>query len=172
MKTIPRKWFVLAGVAVLVLAAAGVIFYGQRIVSPSSRMEAGAGHATRISQAASSAAPPAPNMNQPRLAPVQLTPQRLQSIGVTFGAVEEKPVSDEIRVTGNVVVDERRVAYVQTRFPGWIRHVYVDANYQYVHKGQPLFTIYSPDLVTTEHEYLLAKQNAAALRGSSLACVA
>ena len=56
-------------------------------------------------------------------------------------------------------MNQRQLAYVQTRFPGWIQKVFANATYQYVRKGQPLFTIYSPDLVSTEQEYLLAKQN-------------
>ena len=86
-------------------------------------------------------------------------PQRLQSIGVKTGEVERKSVEDEIRTTGNVAVDETRLAYVQVRFSGYIQKVFADATYQYVRKGQPLFTIYSPDLVATEREYLVAKQN-------------
>ena len=109
--------------------------------------------------------------NEPPLAPVQLTPQRLQSIGVKLGTAELKRVQAEMRVTGNVDVDERRIAYVQTRFPGWIRKVYADATYQYIRKGQPLFTIYSPDLVTTEQEYLLAKKNSEQLRTSTVSGV-
>jgi RND family efflux transporter MFP subunit len=93
------------------------------------------------------------------LAPVQISPQRLQSIGVKIGKVERKVVEDEIRTTGNVTVDERRLAYVQVRFSGYIQKVFADATYQYVRKEQPLFTIYSPDLVATEREYLVAKQN-------------
>jgi Cu(I)/Ag(I) efflux system membrane fusion protein/cobalt-zinc-cadmium efflux system membrane fusion protein len=81
-------------------------------------------------------------------------------------------VSDAVRATGNVEVDERRVASVQTRFPGWIRNVYADASYQFIRKGEPLFTIYSPDLVTTEQEYLLAKKNAEAVQSSSVSGVA
>lgn len=172
MKSVRRKRVIWAAVALLLLATAAAGFYWRRILQQLSHVEPGTVRSAQVSQAASSAAPPQPNNSTPRLAPVQLTPQRMQSIGVTLGRVESKPVSDEIRVTGNVEVDERRLVYVQTRFPGWIRNVYVDANYQYVHKGQPLFTIYSPDLVTTEHEYLLAKQNAAALEGSSIAGVA
>src|SRR5437870_3810671 len=61
-----------------------------------------------------------PEYNEVSLAPVQLTPQRMQSIGVKLGTVEIKRVSNEIRVPGNVEVDERRLAYVQLRFPGWI----------------------------------------------------
>lgn len=109
--------------------------------------------------------------SEPSLAPVQLTPQRLESIGVKVGTAELKQVQEEMRVTGNVDMDERRIAYVQTRFPGWIRKVYADATYQYIRKGQPLFTIYSPDLVTTEQEYLLAKKNSEQARTSTVSGV-
>jgi len=107
-----------------------------------------------------------------QLAPVQLTPQRMQSIGVKFGTAQISTVSNELRVTGNVDVDERRLATVQTRFPGWIRRVFADATYDYVRKGQPLFTIYSPDLVTTEQEYLLARKNQQRVHTSSVSGVA
>jgi Cu(I)/Ag(I) efflux system membrane fusion protein/cobalt-zinc-cadmium efflux system membrane fusion protein len=80
-----------------------------------------------------------------------------------------KDVHDEIRTVGNVEPDETRLAYVQVRFPGWIQKVFADSTYQYVRKGQPLFTIYSPDLVTTEQEYLLAKQNRSALADREIA---
>jgi Cu(I)/Ag(I) efflux system membrane fusion protein/cobalt-zinc-cadmium efflux system membrane fusion protein len=96
----------------------------------------------------------------------------MQSIGVTIGTVESKPVNDEIRFYGNVQANERRLAYVQTRFAGWIRQVYADATGDFIRKGQPLLTIYSPDLVTSEREYLLAKKNAAALQQSSVSGVA
>lgn len=109
--------------------------------------------------------------NEPALAPVQLTPQLLQTIGVKLGTAELKQVQDDIRVTGSVDVDERRIAYVQARFPGWIRKVYADATYQYVRKGQPLFTVYSPDLVTTEQEYLLARKNSEQVRNSTVSGV-
>jgi len=109
---------------------------------------------------------------QTPLAPVQLTPQRLQSIGVKTGVVEAKPGEDEVRTVGNVEVDETRLAYVQVRFPGWIQKAFANSTYQYVRRGQPLFTIYSPDLVTTEREYLLAKQNRNELAQSSVPGVA
>jgi RND family efflux transporter MFP subunit len=95
----------------------------------------------------------------PALGPVKLSPQRLQSIGVKFGEVENRPVDDRIATTGNVAVDETRVAYVQVRFSGYVQQVYVASTYQHVRRGQPLFTIYSPDLATTEREYLLAREN-------------
>ena len=117
-------------------------------------------------------APGTPASTETPLSPVQLTPQRLQSIGVKTGLVEAKPVEDEVRTVGNVEVDETRLAYVQVRFSGWIQKVFADSTFQYVRKGQPLFTIYSPDLVTTEQEYLLAKQSRTDLAQSSVPGVA
>jgi Cu(I)/Ag(I) efflux system membrane fusion protein/cobalt-zinc-cadmium efflux system membrane fusion protein len=107
---------------------------------------------------AGSMAAPLPPTEVP-LVPVQISPQRLQSIGVKTGEVEQKLVEDEIRTTGNVAVDETRLTDVQVRFSGYIQKVFANATYQYIRKGQPLFTVYSPDLVATEREYLVAKQN-------------
>jgi len=112
------------------------------------------------------------NMAETPLAPIQLTPQRMQSIGIVLGKVESKPVNSELRFYGNVQVDERRQAYVQTRFAGWIRKVYADATGNFIGKGQPLFTIYSPDLVSTEQEYLIAKKNSESLQRSGVSGVA
>jgi RND family efflux transporter MFP subunit len=121
---------------------------------------------------APSSAMAAANPRESPLAPIQLSPQRMQSIGVQTGRVAFKDVEDELRFAGNVQVDERRLAYVQTRFAGWIRHLYVATTGEFVRQGQPLFTIYSPDLVTTEQEYLLAQRNQRALEASSVDGVA
>src|SRR6266404_4898570 len=116
--------------------------------------------------------PQAGNMQETPLVPIQLTPQRMQSIGVVLGKVESKAVNTETRFYGSVQVDERRQAYVQTRFAGWIRKVYADATGNFIGKSQPLFTIYSPDLVATEQEYLLAKKNSESLQQSKVSGVA
>jgi len=104
----------------------------------------------------------------PTLAPVELSPERMQSIGVRTGRVEYKTINSEIRAMGTVEVDERRTAYVQTRYPGWVKDVFVNATYQFVRKGERLFTIYSPELVASQQEYLLAKANAGRLGQSSV----
>jgi Cu(I)/Ag(I) efflux system membrane fusion protein/cobalt-zinc-cadmium efflux system membrane fusion protein len=106
------------------------------------------------------------------LVPVQLTPERMQSIGVKIETVEYKQLKDDIRVTGSIAVDERLVSFVQARFPGYIRNVFANATYQYVRKGQALFTIYSPELVATQREYLLARENQKALSASTVGEVA
>jgi membrane fusion protein, copper/silver efflux system len=123
-----------------------------------------AGLCWRLAPAVSAADPSGPPPTaaeppEPPLAPLQISPQRLQSIGVTFGEVGRKVLTDDIRTTGSIAIDETRVSYVQVRFSGTIRKVFVDSTYRRVRKGEPLFTIYSPDLVATEREYLLARRN-------------
>jgi Cu(I)/Ag(I) efflux system membrane fusion protein/cobalt-zinc-cadmium efflux system membrane fusion protein len=119
---------------------------------------------------------PKPSMSDMKMdapvVPVQLTPERMQSIGLQTGTVEYKQLSDDIRATGTVDINERLVSYVQVRFPGYIRKVFANATYQYVRKGEPLFTIYSPDLVATQQEYLLARQNQKTMSASTVDGVA
>lgn len=119
----------------------------------------------------SSVSPSEQRMETP-LTPVQLSAERLQSIGVKFGAVTLKTVQDEIRTTGTVAIDETRLSYVQTRISGHIEKVFADATYQYVRKGQALFTLHSPELIAAEREYLLAKRNAKELSQSTVPGVA
>ena len=158
--------FFAALAVIVVLAAALAVDWRKGLrANPSGSSEAAA-------TAPSPAASPASQPGDLPLSPVQLTPERMQSIGVRLDTAKIERVSEEIRATGNVDLDERRIAYVQTRFPGWIRNVYADASYQFIRKGEPLFTIYSPDLVTTEQEYLLAKKNAEAMESSSISGVA
>ena len=96
---------------------------------------------------------------QPALATIQLSPQRMQEIGVTTTTVQRKNLNDTLTAPGNVTMDEERLSYVQVRFPGWIQQVFANATYQYVRKGERLFTIYSPDIVGSQQEYLLARKN-------------
>lgn len=152
---------------VLIAAAAGGWFYER-----GGRMAQAAEPASAAAPAGNSAAEAPTKPAKTPLAPVQLSPERLQSIGVKFGVVERKPIVKDIRTTGNVAVDETQLSYVQTRFSGYIDKVFADATYQYVRKGQPLFTIYSPQLVSAEREYLIAKQEAQSLAKSTVPGVA
>src|SRR6202166_4557077 len=106
-----------------------------------------------------------------QLAPIRITPERRQLIGLKFATVLRKDVSDRLETTGNIEADERLQGYVQTRFAGWIEKVFANSTYQYVRRGQPLFTIYSPDLVSTESEYLLAIEARKHVSNSSIADV-
>jgi RND family efflux transporter MFP subunit len=161
-----RKAFITTFVIALGMAAA-LIYFGLRTRAP--QMQASPTAAAQQPASNAETAPQQPAQAEPNLSPVQLSPQRMQSIGVKFAEVKRQSVHDEIRVTGNVEVNEERLAYVQTRFPGWIQKVFADATYQYVRKGQPLFTIYSQDLVSTEQEFLLALKNRQTLANTQTA---
>ena len=87
---------------------------------------------------------------------VQISPARQQLMGVTTALAEYRPIEKTIRTVGQVAIDETLLAHVHVRVSGWIQKVFVDYTWQPVAKGEPLFTLYSPDLLATEQEYLLA----------------
>ncbi len=166
-----RNAFLLAliGNLALVGVLAG-IWWKARRSAPTQNPAAAPNPAAQAAQNNPATLPPA-SMETP-LAPVQRSAEELQSIGVKFGEVARKPVNDEITTTGTVAIDETRLSYVQTRFSGYIKKVFADATYKYVRKGQPLFTIYSPELAAAEREFLLAQQNAKDLSPSTIPGVA
>ena len=149
MKTRAYQIALILSVAVCILLAATlayVLVYPRRAAAPASAQDPVVARGPETSSSPVQHADNAPATSEPTLAPIQISPRRLQQIGVTTATAEIKNVSDQLNVPGNVVIDEERLSYVQTRFPGWIQDVYANATYQYVHKGQPLFTVYSPDL--------------------------
>ncbi len=177
MKNYRIAFLALLGVNFALFAGLGAWWWQRRAVRAQASTPTATAVASRVSvqptgSAGGQAASAAFVSPAAALAPLQISPQRLQSIGVTTGTVERKVIHDDIRFVGNVAVDEQEQAYVQTRFSGWIQQVFANAKYQYVKKGQPLFTVYSQDLVTTEREYLLAKQNEQLLASSTVPDVA
>lgn len=91
-----------------------------------------------------------------KLSPVFIEPSRLQLYGVTTEIAMKRDLIRSIRTVGIVTVDERKVFKIQTKFSGWIEKLYVDFVNKPVLLGEPLFTIYSPELYATQEEYLLA----------------
>lgn len=87
---------------------------------------------------------------------VQISPRKQQLIGVQFTQPEYSDAGFTIRAAGKVAYDETRVAHVHTKFEGWIGDVFADFTGKQVKKGDPLFTIYSPELLATQQELLLA----------------
>ncbi|MSS73167.1 MAG: efflux RND transporter periplasmic adaptor subunit [Candidatus Latescibacteria bacterium] len=108
----------------------------------------------------------------PGLADVKISPERQQLIGVRMDVVERRPLNKAIRAGGRVDYDERKVAHIHTRIEGWIKKLFVDYTGQLVKKHQPLFTIYSPELVATQEEYLLALRAKRSLQGNPFQDVA
>ena len=101
-----------------------------------------------------------------------IAPERLQTIGAKFQEAARRPLDKMIRTVGRVEIDERLIARVNIKFEGWIDTLLVSAIGDHVEKGQKLFTIYSPDLVATQEEYLLALQGVRELGASEFPEVA
>lgn len=87
---------------------------------------------------------------------IRIDPITMQNMGVRLGRVERRSLVKDIRTVGNITYDETKIFRVNTKFSGWIERLYVDFVGEAVKKGQPLFDIYSPELVTAQEEYLLA----------------
>jgi RND family efflux transporter MFP subunit len=87
---------------------------------------------------------------------VRIDAERQQLIGVRYGTAEYASGTETIRAVGKVAIDEARVSHVHSRTEGWIEKVYANFVGDVVKKGQPMLTIYSPELLATQQEYLLA----------------
>lgn len=92
-------------------------------------------------------------------APVMISPARRQMLGVKIEQVIERTLESVVRTVGTVAYDERRIRQINPRVSGWITRLYADYTGRPVKKGDPLFILYSPDLVSTQEEYLLAKKS-------------
>ncbi|MGE0680246.1 MAG: efflux RND transporter periplasmic adaptor subunit [Candidatus Binatia bacterium] len=101
-----------------------------------------------------------------------VSPERLQSIGVRFDLAAQRPLERLIRTVGRVEVDETRLAHVNIKIEGWIDELFVNYTGERVKKDQLLFTVYSPELVATQQEYLLALKSRRTLGASEFQEVA
>ena len=89
-------------------------------------------------------------------APVRLSAQYQQLMGIQTVTAQTIDLDQSIRTVGRVISDETRIHHVHTKFEGFVEHVYVNSIGQYVKQGEPLFSIYSPELLATQQEFLLA----------------
>jgi multidrug efflux pump subunit AcrA (membrane-fusion protein) len=101
-----------------------------------------------------------------------LPPDRQRAIGVAVGTVERRELVKTIRAAGRVAFDERRLHRVHAKFEGWVESLPVDYTGRPVRKGEPLLSIYSPELLATQQEYLLAARAKRQLSSSGNAAVA
>ena len=152
-----RVWLALSVlVVVLVLSAVIMRVRSRRSNVPSA---AAANPPAAAAQATTSAA----------RAEVSIDPRRQQLIGVRTVVAKRADLATTIRAAGVVRYDETRLADVNVKIEGWIRDLYVDYTGQAVRKGQPLFALYSPDLLNTENEYLLALKTRDQMQQSQIA---
>src|SRR5437867_1934134 len=96
-----------------------------------------------------------------------IAPERRQLIGVKSVPAELKSLTKEIRTVGKVAYDDTKITHMHTKVAGFVEVVFVDYVGKQVKSGEPLFTIYSPDLVATQQEYLLALKSNAVLKDSA-----
>lgn len=161
---------VIVGLAVLIAVAIAAVLFRSVVLPPadtgSGTMHDMPGMTAPLDQPGRPQAPepmadmpalPDPKQTNGTESGVVVVPQeRLQTIGVRYEAAAVRPLAKIIRTVGRVTADERRLAKVTIKFHGWIEQLFVSATGDHVKKGQELFTIYSPDLVATQEEYLLA----------------
>jgi RND family efflux transporter MFP subunit len=90
---------------------------------------------------------------------IAIDPVTQQNMGIRTGRVEHGPLIHTIRTYGHITYDETRLARISPKYSGWVEKLYVDFTGQFIEKGQVLFEIYSPELVTAQEEYLEAYKN-------------
>jgi len=105
---------------------------------------------------------------------IAIDPVTTQNMGIRTALVTRGPLRRNIRTVGTIEYNETALAEVTTKFKGWIEKLFVDATGQQVHRGDPLFEIYSPELYSAQREYAVAIEqgknspDAASLRVSAL----
>ena len=99
---------------------------------------------------------------------ISIDPVTMQNMGLRTALVTRGPVRRNIRTVGVVDYNETALSEVTTKFKGWIEKLYVDSTGALVHKGEPLFDIYSPDLYTAQTEYVLATARGTGMKESAL----
>lgn len=103
---------------------------------------------------------------------VMLSAEKQQLIGVRTAEVRRERLTRTIRTVGRVEADETKIARIHVKIAGWVEKVYVDFVGRLVKKGEPLFSLYSPELLSTQQEYLIARRGQQYLGSSSYAEVA
>lgn len=98
---------------------------------------------------------------------VKIDPVTLQNIGVRTARVSVEALGRSVRTTGRFEASEQGLAAVSPKIGGWVERLHVEYEGARVRRGQPLLEIYSPELVSTQEEYLLALRNAERLGGSA-----
>ena len=169
-----RIWPLTAAVILAITAASAYYGYlsGRFGKSPEATpaVEAAPPHPDRMKMpgdAGAAVTPASSGSNQ-----IFISPERQQLIGARSVPAEYKNVVREIRTVGRISFDETKIAHIHTKIDGFIEEVFVDYVGKAVRRGDPLFTIYSPELVATQQEYLLALKSNSTLTDSAFPWIA
>jgi multidrug efflux pump subunit AcrA (membrane-fusion protein) len=114
---------------------------------------------------------PEPSMEEDKikghLVAINVPPEKRRMLGVTFDVVSRRLISKQIKTSARVVADERRMHRITTKTGGWIEKLYINQTGYHVRKGDALLSIYSPELVSAQYEYLSAIKAEAAVRAGN-----
>ena len=172
-----RKLWLGILIAAVVAGTSGYYFY-QRVIASKTPQETAEGASANPTTAPSGmAGMPAGHSDAPSspsggTGEIFIAPERRQLIGVKSVPAEVKTLSREIRTAGRIAQDETKITHIHTKISGFVEDVFVDYVGKPVRKGEPLFSIYSPDLVATQEEYLLARRSNSALSDSAFPWIA
>ena len=95
---------------------------------------------------------------------ISISVEKVQKLGVKSEAATLRMLDRTVRAVGKIEINERRTYTIAPKFEGWVERLYVNTSGQPVSKGQPLFEVYSPELISALREYALAAQGAASLK--------
>ncbi|WP_242508506.1 efflux RND transporter periplasmic adaptor subunit [Rhodocyclus purpureus] len=98
---------------------------------------------------------------------IRISTEKVQKLGVRSEVVSLRPLGKEVRAVGRIEADERRVYAIAPKFEGYVERLHANATGQLVRRGQPLFEVYSPELVSAQREYAIAAEGADRLQGSA-----
>ena len=167
-----KAWLILL-ILILGAAGSGLYLYNRKLSQPTASANAAgsgsdaAGKNAMAGTPVGNAAPSQPAGADHGVSQIFIAPERQQLIGVKSATAERKSVVKEIRTVGRVAYDETKITHIHTKVSGYIEDVFVDYVGKAVKAGDPLFTIYSPDLVATQQEYLLALKSNDLLKDSA-----
>ena len=97
---------------------------------------------------------------------IRISTEKIQKLGVRVESAELRSLEKTVRAVGRIEPDEKRLYTIAPKFEGYVERLQVNTTGQLVSKGQPLFEVYSPELVSAQREYAIAAQGMQALAGA------
>ena len=109
-----------------------------------------------------------PQGGVPGMAPVEITTEGLRLSGIQTAPATSERLVRTIRTVGTVMADETRIQHIHTKIPGWVEALTVNFTGQMVRQGEPVLSLYSPELLASQEEFLRAREVASRFAGSDL----
>jgi RND family efflux transporter MFP subunit len=157
-------------IGLLIVALGAFAYFG--LVRRQPRREMAMGSSMKMEPSAPAPSTATPANSTPREGAIFVPPEKQQLIGMRSVPAEMGTLTKDIRIVGKVSYDETRLTHIHTKVSGYIEEVFANSVGKPVRAGEPLFTIYSPDMVATEQDYLLALKSRDLLRSSTVASAA